>query len=127
MFRWLYRLSCKAPYRIKVTEGPHYRRVALQALVAEQRGRDHAVSREATGSGGGRFVTGMNDGSGFLFISHKGEIQPSGFLPLTAGNVRGDSLVRIYRDHPLFRALRDPERLGGCCGRCEFRSLTPRR
>jgi radical SAM protein with 4Fe4S-binding SPASM domain len=37
--------------------------------------------------------------------------------------VRTDSLVDVYRNHPLFVGLRDHERLKGKCGRCEFRSL----
>ncbi len=112
-FRWLVDLSRSVPFRIKTTEGPHYRRVALQLA-----GQD-----VAPGARGGKFVSGMSDGSGFVFISSRGEIQPSGFLPFTAGNVRSDSLVRVYREHPLFRALRDPDLLGGRCGRCEFRSV----
>ena len=115
VFEWLYRLSLSARFRIKTTEGPHYRRVALQQMAAQ--------ADDRRGSGGGRFVPGMNDGSGFLFINSRGDIQPSGFLPLTAGNVRTDSLVAVYREHPLFMALRDPERLRGRCGRCEFRSI----
>ncbi len=63
----------------------------------------------------------MNDGRGFLFISHTGEIMPSGFLPVSAGNVREVDVVEIYRDHPLFRDLRDPAKLKGRCGRCEYR------
>ncbi len=122
VFAWLYELSKKAPFRIKTTEGPHYRRVALQRGMAPlERAANSVVV--GTGSGGGRFVPGMNDGSGFLFVSSKGTIHPSGFLPLTAGNVRTDSLLRVYREHPLFVALRDPERLEGRCGRCEFRSV----
>ena len=35
---------------------------------------------------------GINDGKGFVFVSHTGEIFPSGFLPLAAGNVHRDSL-----------------------------------
>ncbi|MBJ7455146.1 MAG: radical SAM/SPASM domain-containing protein, partial [Thermoleophilia bacterium] len=54
--------------------------------------------------------------------SHDGEVCPSGFLPVSAGNVRHDSPVDLYRDAPLFRALRDPGRLRGRCGRCEYRS-----
>jgi radical SAM protein len=115
-FRWLYRLSCGAPFRIKTTEAPHYRRIALQMREAEG-------TAPTTGSGGGRFVPGMNDGSGFVFISSRGDIHPSGFLPLPAGNVRVDSLLKTYREHPMFVALRDPDRLGGRCGRCEFRSV----
>ncbi|MEK7282218.1 MAG: TIGR04053 family radical SAM/SPASM domain-containing protein [Acidobacteriota bacterium] len=122
VFAWLYELSKKAPFRIKTTEGPHYRRVALQRSGAPCERADNAVV-VGTGSGGGRFVPGMNDGSGFLFISSKGAIHPSGFLPLPAGNVRTDSLTWVYREHPLFVALRDPERLSGRCGRCEFRAV----
>jgi radical SAM protein len=120
VFEWLYELSLTAPFRIKTTEGPHYRRVVLQH-------RDPAVAAGVLGgpgmSGGGRFVPGMNDGNGFLFISARGELQPSGFLPLTAGNVRRDSPVEVYRRHPIFTALRDPDRLLGRCGRCEFRRV----
>ena len=120
--RWLHRLSRTAPYRIKTTEAPHYRRVALQMLAAEQADSGGAAPPRS-GSGGGRFVPGMNDGSGFLFVSSRGAIQPSGFLPLTAGFVRDHSLVEVYRRHPLFVALRDPDRLRGRCGTCEFRDL----
>lgn len=122
VFEWLYETSKTAPYRIKTTEGPHYRRVALQrsGTLPERAGDSLVVD---TGSGGGRFVPGMNDGSGFLFIGSRGAIHPSGFLPLPAGNVRTDSLTKVYREHPLFVALRDPGRLSGRCGRCEFRAV----
>jgi AdoMet-dependent heme synthase len=63
----------------------------------------------------------LTDGNGFVFVDHVGNICPSGFLPMRAGNVREDDLVTVYREHPLFRALRDPARLGGRCGRCEWR------
>ncbi len=121
VFEWLDRLSGTVPFKIKTTEGPHYRRVALQRQAAS-RETAGAGAPVRLGSGGGRFIPGMNDGSVFLFINSRGEIQPSGFLPLTAGNVRTDSLVTIYREHPLFVALRDPDRLKGRCGRCEFRA-----
>jgi radical SAM protein with 4Fe4S-binding SPASM domain len=66
---------------------------------------------------------GVNDGNGFLFISHTGEIYPSGFLPLSAGNVRTHDLVDVYRESPLFRSLRDPDQLKGKCGVCEYREV----
>lgn len=114
VFEWLHDLSATAPFKIKTTEGPHYRRVVLQR---------QGAGAGATVSGGGRFVPGLGDGSGFLFVGARGEIQPSGFLPLTTGNVRTDSPVEVYRTHPIFTALRDPDRLRGRCGRCEFRSV----
>jgi radical SAM protein with 4Fe4S-binding SPASM domain len=64
---------------------------------------------------------GVTDGNGFAFVSHIGDVQPSGFLPLTVGNVRARPLSHWYREHPLFRALRDPGSLRGRCGRCEHR------
>jgi len=123
IFEWLQRISRDVRFRIKTTAGPHYRRVALQREAADSVGSLTAGTPDPAGPARGRFVPGMNDGSGFVFISSKGAIQPSGFLPLTAGNVRTDSLVAVYRDHPLFRALRNPDRLRGRCGRCEFRSV----
>ena len=62
-------------------------------------------------------------GRGFVFISHVGEVYPSGFLPVSAGNVRELSLVSIYRDSQLFRDLRDPELLQGKCGVCDYRDV----
>ncbi len=64
---------------------------------------------------------GIRDGNGVLFISHRGDICPSGFLELAAGNVRRDDLAAVYREAPLFTALRDPDAFGGRCGVCTFR------
>jgi radical SAM protein with 4Fe4S-binding SPASM domain len=62
----------------------------------------------------------VNDGDGFMFISHTGDIMPSGFLPLAAGNLRNDDLVQVYRESPVFLALRDRQSLKGKCGACEY-------
>ncbi|HVZ77837.1 MAG TPA: TIGR04053 family radical SAM/SPASM domain-containing protein [Gemmatimonadaceae bacterium] len=122
----LYALSLTAPFDIKTTAAPHYRRVTLQQQRAARRAGDADTIAGgigfslADGIGRGRSV---NDGSGFVFISHRGEIFPSGFLPVSAGNVRTDSLGDVYRGHPMFRALRDPDRLHGKCGACEYRTV----
>lgn len=70
-----------------------------------------------------RRQAGINDGKGFIFVSHLGEIYPSGFLPLAAGDVRRDSLTAVNRESPRFRTLRDADRLQGKCGECEYRNL----
>ena len=75
-----------------------------------------------SGDGIGR-ASGINDGKGFVFISHLGEVYPSGFLPLSGGNVRKQSLADTYRNSPLFRSLRESKNLHGKCGRCEFREI----
>lgn len=114
VLEWAADLRRQVPFGIKTTEAPHYHRVLAQ------RGGTACVEGPDARSVGraGRAVT---DGNGFLFVDHRGAICPSGFLPLVAGNVREDDLVRVYRDHALFRSLREPDLLGGRCGRCEFR------
>ncbi len=102
-------LRAELSFAIKTTEGHHYRRVLLQAAKA--------------GAAPVRHLIPTRDGKGVLFISHTGEIQPSGFLPLTAGNVRTDDLASIYRTHPIFTRLRDDDALGGKCGKCEYRRV----
>jgi AdoMet-dependent heme synthase len=65
----------------------------------------------------------VNDGKGFVFISHVGNVYPSGFLPIHAGNVRQTPLAEIYRNAPIFKALRNTSRLEGKCGACEFKEI----
>jgi len=120
VLHWLYELSKTAPFHIKTTEAQHYRRIAIERE-AEERGLTPREELDRSRTAGGRFLPGINSGNGFLFISHVGEIEPSGFLPVPAGNVRTDDVATVYRDHPLFRGLRDPERLEGRCGRCPYR------
>ncbi len=119
VLHWLYACARSSPFDIKTTEAPHYRRVTLQRRQAE--GDERRELPRATVIG--RAAPGVTDGKGVCFVSHRGEVYPSGFLPLSAGNVRSRSLVRIYRQAPLFQALRDPDRLKGKCGRCEYRKI----
>jgi AdoMet-dependent heme synthase len=62
---------------------------------------------------------GTRDGKGILFVSHDGNVFPSGFLPQRLGNVREQSIVELYRTHPLLRSIRRAE-FSGRCGVCEF-------
>ncbi|MYL15374.1 radical SAM/SPASM domain-containing protein, partial [Halorubrum terrestre] len=62
-------------------------------------------------------------GRGFAFVSHTGEVYPSGFLPESAGDVRERSVVDVYRNSDLFESLRDPDGFSGKCGACEFRHV----
>jgi len=125
VFNWLYDLSQNAPFDIKATAAPMYRRVAIERKKAEAAGKP--VTFQGAGfqyaDGLNRPTKGVNDGNGFLFISHIGEIQPSGFLPLTAGNVRTDDIVEIYRRSRLFTDLRDYSRLKGVCDACQYREV----
>lgn len=124
IFVKLHQLSKTASFDIKTTEAQHYRRYLLQRRVAERKA-GIAPSEPAARPADmiGRAPRGLNDGKGFVFISHTGEVFPSGFLPLTAGNIRQQLLATIYRDSPLFRSLRDTSQLGGKCGHCEFKEV----
>jgi radical SAM protein len=125
VFAFLHDLSKKAPFRVRTTAAPHYRRFVLQRTVAERRraGNRHANAPGAAPPGTGGAPRGITDGRGIAFVSHTGDVYPSGFLPLVAGSVREQTLAEIYRDSALFRLLRDSDRLGGKCGACEFRHL----
>jgi radical SAM protein len=126
VFHWLYELSKEAPFDIKATAAPMYRRVAIEHRRAEA-GADAPVTFQGAGfqyaDGLNRPNRGVNDGNGFLFISHKGDIMPSGFLPISAGNVRNADIVQVYRSHPLFKSLRDPDQIKGKCRICDFREV----
>jgi AdoMet-dependent heme synthase len=130
VFHRMYDLSRVAPFDIKSTAAPQYRRVVVQRQVAARRAGARQSSPDPIEAGPGFKLAdgigrarGVNDGDGFVFVAHDGEIYPSGFLPVSAGNVRRDDLVTVYRDAPLFRALRDRERLRGKCGVCEYRDI----
>ncbi|PGV47996.1 TIGR04053 family radical SAM/SPASM domain-containing protein [Bacillus sp. AFS037270] len=130
VLRWLYDLSKRVTFDIKTTEAMHYRRVVIQQKMREAHTQTDEIDylsalteKGLTGSidGLGRAPKGVNDGNGFVFISHIGDVYPSGLLPVKAGNVRETPLAEIYRESPIFKALRNPDGFKGKCGVCEFR------
>ena len=137
LFNWLYDLTKSVPFDVTPREGYHYRRVLLQRraaeldvavedLLADVEKRHSTPTDVVTAPQSARIVRaplGVNDGRGVVFISHQGEVQPSGFLNLVGGNIRSQSLADIYRNSPVFRAVRDFTRLKGKCGVCEFKSI----
>jgi len=139
VFNWLYDIGTSLP--TKTTEGHHFRRVAVQRDVLAELDEDPVTvlglgplygdlcgRSAALGLLDGevrrrRPPMDVNAGRGFVFVSHVGSVHPSGFLPLSAGNVRQSPLPDLYRESELFTALRDPARLHGRCGTCEFTSV----
>ena len=114
IMNWVLDLVPQAPFAVKTTEAPSYRRLALN--------RAHGSGKTAAEIKGSSVYRGfqIRDGHGIVFVSSQGDIYPSGFLPLSAGNVRTDSLVDVYRQAPLFQALHSPQYFRGKCGECEF-------
>jgi radical SAM protein len=141
VFGKIYELSHRVSFQIKTTEAMHYRRYLLQNNLEERRmghGSGHpgghpggvrpayepgapvADAKTRTASWATRRV---NDGKGFLFVSHVGNVYPSGFLPIHAGNIKQTPLQEIYRDSPIFKSLRDTSKLEGKCGACEYKEI----
>jgi len=141
VMNWLY--DAGKLMSVKTTEGHHYKRIVLQRAVLDRLGIDPVdvmglgdtyqrlkADFDRTGDFSNerlveedrmrRTPMHINAGNGFVFISRRGEVFPSGFMPITVGDVREASLVDVYREAPLFQSLRNPATYEGKCGRCEF-------
>jgi radical SAM protein len=143
VFGKIYELSHRVNFQIKTTEAMHYRRYLLQHNLEERRmshgnghgsGLAHATTAQRNYEAGtptadaqtrtvGWATRRVNDGKGFLFVSHVGNVYPSGFLPIHAGNIRETPLQDIYRNSPIFKSLRDTSKLEGKCGACEYKEI----
>lgn len=112
------------PFGIKATEAPHYRRVVIQQNALAQAAATLSPQQQLPFKKSdtlGRAPKGVNDGDGFVFISHTGEVYPSGFLPLSCGNIKEQSLADIYQYSPIMQNLRNKSLLKGKCGVCEYK------
>ena len=143
VFHWMYDIAQTASFDVRSTAAMHYRRVVIQrrqmelAAEAQRNGKtveglshDRGPAGHLTGAGysfqdglGQSAMKGVNDGNGFAFVDHVGNVCPSGFLPLPAGNLRKQSFIDIYRNSPMFRQLRDYSQIKGKCGACDFREV----
>jgi AdoMet-dependent heme synthase len=103
VFRNVYEISQRVSFDVKSDDTRYHRYLARRL---EQLGEVPEPVAQCVGSA-----------RGFVFISHTGEIHPSGFLSASAGNVRYDSLVGVYRDSSLFSILCDNSRVAGSAAR----------
>ena len=147
VLNWMYEAEMEGGIELKATCAPHYFRVVRQRQSEERRqgifrqrpesmhrqkhaGRQKENNGHPTGNGhpGGRpamhaMTKGCLAGTGVIFVSHRGEIFPCGYLPLEAGNIRRQPFHQIWERSPLLANLRDPDLLGGKCGLCEFKRV----
>jgi radical SAM protein len=116
VYAWLYSLGRNSPFHVGTIEAPMYRRYLVQQGLKEGSTWGEILSHS------GRYGLGIRDGNGVVFVSHKGRVLPSGFVPHTPlGNVKETPLHELYRHAPDLAVLRDMDRLDGKCGRCEYR------
>jgi AdoMet-dependent heme synthase len=128
MLEWLYSVSETSAIEVRATCAPQYHRIMRQqgGAGAVQRARASAQASLGDRQGvkpGNRAAgaKGCLAGSGVCFISHTGQVQPCGYLPVKAGNVKEQPFKQIWEESDVFLKLREPDLLGGKCGECEYR------
>ncbi|MDR1660469.1 MAG: heme b synthase [Desulfovibrio sp.] len=117
VLHWLYEFRKTTDMHLKATCAPHYYRILRQRAHAE----GLRVTPETFGMDA--LTRGCLGGTGFCFISHTGQVQPCGYLPLDCGNVLLTPFPRIWRENPYFRQFRDQTCYKGKCGVCEFHKV----
>lgn len=103
VLRYVARESDAWEIPVKVTCAPQYARIRMEM------GKD-------PGSRGRSCMAG----SGFAFVSYRGEVKPCGYFDLIVGNIREQPLDKIYQQSQELKAMRTPEKLEGVCGNCRF-------
>jgi len=115
---WLYRAGRDNPdIEVKATCAPHYYRI-LHAR-AEREGRKLSVRT----NGMAAITKGCLAGNAVCFVGRTGNVQPCGYLPLVAGNIREKPFREIWETSDLFKSLREPVALKGRCGACEYAAV----
>ncbi|MBM4329823.1 MAG: heme b synthase [Deltaproteobacteria bacterium] len=114
ILHWFYEQREKFPLQLKATCAPHYYRIL------RQRSREEGKSFTPQSHGLDAITRGCLGGIGFCFISHRGDIQPCGYLEVMSGNLRKQTLREIWELSPVFQRLRDFSSYKGRCGRCEY-------
>jgi len=114
---WFYEQRDKTSIDLKATCAPHYYRILRQN--AKKEGKTvsfHTHGLDAV-------TRGCLGGTHFCFISHRGIVQPCGFLDLNCGDINIQSFEEIWCNASVFKALRDYDQLKGKCGVCEYRKF----
>ena len=111
---WLVKRREEIPLSIKATCAPHYYRILRET--AHKEGRK--ITFESHGLDA--VTRGCLGGTGFSFISHRGQVQPCGYLEVDAGNIRKKTFKEIWESSPVFSAIRDRSQYSGKCGHCEY-------
>jgi radical SAM protein len=117
ILEFLYRKSKQSTFHITTTEAPFYK--VFYILKEMEKGKIYKTLIQKNR----KMAFGVRDGNGVIFISHRGDIYPAGFLPLKLGNIRENELLEIYVNHPVMKKLKNVNLLKGKCGKCEFKKI----
>jgi AdoMet-dependent heme synthase len=114
---WFYDQREKTPLQLKATCAPHYYRIL------RQRAREEGKTVTFDSHGLDAVTRGCLGGTGFCFISHRGIVQPCGFLHVNSGDVTRTSFSEIWKHSKVFNNLRNFDELTGKCGACEYKRV----
>jgi AdoMet-dependent heme synthase len=109
-----YNLSRSSRLETKATCAPQYYRILRQQAKAE----GIEVSDQTFGLNAR--TRGCLGGLSFVFVSHKGELQPCGYFDVQAGSIRETSFADLWENAEIFKNLRKFSLLEGKCGKCDY-------
>jgi radical SAM protein with 4Fe4S-binding SPASM domain len=107
VLKWIIEKRNSVPIHIKPTCAPHFSRIIRQLKYRLQ--------------GEEGYIGGCLGGKSFCFISHIGDVQICGFMEVNCGNILHQGFQDIWKNSPVFKAIRDIDSYKGKCGVCEFR------
>jgi len=108
--RWVAHKDREGPLPLKAICAPQYFRVEHET----EEGDPGPISEDRKGC-----LAGLH----MCFITHRGDVFPCGYLPLSAGNIRQRPFREIWNESGLFKNLRDSSLLSGRCGACDFKDV----
>jgi len=114
ILKWFYEQRGKSNLQLKATCAPTYYRILRERAKAE----GIKVTFETFGLDA--ITRGCLAGTGFCFISHRGVVQPCGYLEIPCGDLRKQSFKEVWENSEVFKNLRDFSKYKGKCGKCEY-------
>jgi len=114
---WFYEQTDQVPLQLKATCAPHYYRILRQR--AKKEGKKMTLKEHGLDA----MTRGCLGGISFCFISHRGQVQPCGYLELNCGDVREKTFREIWASSGIFQNLRNTNGYQEKCGRCEYRKV----
>ncbi len=114
---WFYDQREKTSLQLKATCAPHYYRILRQR--AKEEGKTVSFNTHGLDA----VTRGCLGGTGFCFISHRGIVQPCGFLHVNSGDVTKTSFKEIWNRSEVFTNLRNFSKLDGKCGACGYKRV----
>ncbi len=118
VLNWMYdQFRAHKEIELKATCAPHYYRII------RQRAQQDGIKLSFETHGMAAMTKGCLAGSAVAFISRLGVVQPCGYLPVAAGNLKVQTFEDVWEHSTVFQDMRDPSLLKDKCGACEYRAV----